>query len=74
MVFSKPSEQSTAPSGWQALAGLTVSASRWKFSSLYSSVVVHWNTSSILSCGCFSSKPSRLRASMSLYSSSRNSG
>ena len=38
--LSKPTAANTAPSGWQALAGLTVSASRAKFFSRYSLLLV----------------------------------
>ncbi len=39
-VLSNPAAANTAPSGWQALAGLTTSASRARFFSRYSQLLV----------------------------------
>src|SRR5574341_206257 len=51
MEPSKPEAQNTAPSGWQALAGLILMFSRLKLSSLYSSVLVHSEISCTFSAG-----------------------
>src|SRR6266700_2359683 len=73
MVPSKPTAANTAPSGWQALAGFTVSASRAKFFSRYSGVLAHSRMRSTSAGSRGFSNSFFLFASICWYSGPRNS-